>query len=210
MKTIIENLKWRYATKVFDTSKELAAADIEYVLEAGNLAASSYGLQPFSLVVVEDAAKKQALIEHAYGQQQVGHNGALIVLAAATNIDADYITEFTTRIETIRSLPTDTVDGYKNIMIGDLTNRTPESRLIWAQKQTYIALGTMMAAASERGIDNAALEGFNPTKFNEVLGLDALNLHATTLLVLGHRSETDVTQHFAKVRKEIDNLVVRV
>jgi len=208
MKTIIENLQWRYATKVFDTGKELPAEDLEYILEAGNLAATSYGLQPFSMVVVTDAAKKQALLEHAYGQQQVVGNGALIVLAASTNVDTNYINEYASRVESIRGLPAGSAGGYKDMMVSDLTNRTAEARLAWSQKQVYIALGTMMAAASEKEVDNAALEGFNPAGFNEVLGLDALNLHATVLLVLGHRSEADATQHYVKVRKPINDIVV--
>lgn len=210
MKTIIENLEWRYATKVFNTSKELTTADIDFVLQAGNLAATSYGLQPFSFVVVENTNKKQELIEHAYGQQQVCHNGALIVLAVHTDIDANYITEYTNRIEKIRNLPLGSASGYKDLMIGDLTNRTPEARLSWSQKQAYIALGTMMAAASEREIDNAGLEGFDSAKFNELLGLDALQLNASVLLVLGYRAETDATQHYAKVRKNIKDIVVRI
>ena len=208
--TTKENLEWRYATKKFDTSKELSADDLNYVLEAGNLAATSYGLQPFTFVVVTDEAKKLALVESAYGQTQVAQNGALIVLAARTDIDAAYITEYTTRAETLRNLPSGTIDGYKDMMIGDLTNRTPEARLIWAQKQAYIALGTMMAAASERHVDNAGLEGFNPTVFNEILGLDAHNLTATVLLVLGYRSDEDQTQQYAKVRKQLDDIVVRI
>ncbi len=210
MKTIIENLKWRYATKAFDTSKAVSAEDLNYVLEAGNLAATSYGLQPFTFVVVDDAAKKQALVEHAYGQTQVAENGALIVIAARTDVDAAYISEFTARIEATRGLPAGSVDGYKEMMVGSLTNQTPEARLAWAQKQSYIALGTMMAAASEREVDNAALEGFNPDKFDEVLGLAAHNLHATTLLVLGYRSAEDATSQYAKVRKDIKDIVVHI
>ena len=210
MKTIIENLQWRYATKVFDASKAVAAEDLKYVLEAGNLAATSYGLQPFTFVVVDDAAKKQALVEHAYGQTQVAENGVLIVLAARTDINAAYISEFTGRIESTRGLPAGSVDGYKAMMVGHLTNLTPEIRLTWAQKQSYIALGTMMAAASERGLDNAALEGFNGDKFDEILGLAAHNLHATTLLVLGYRGAEDATSQYAKVRKDIKDIVLHI
>jgi nitroreductase / dihydropteridine reductase len=210
MTNIIENLKWRYATKVFDTTKAVSAEDLNFVLDAGNLAASSYGLQPFTFVVVDDAAKKQALIEHAYGQTQIAANGALIVIAARTDVDTAYISEFTARIESTRGLPGGSVDGYKDMMVGSLTNQTPEARLVWAQKQSYIALGTMMSAASERGIDNAALEGFNPDKFNEVLGLAEHNLHATVLLVLGYRSTEDATSQYAKVRKDIKDIVVHM
>jgi nitroreductase len=210
MTNIIESLKWRYATKAFDTSKEVTQADLDTILAAGNLAATSYGLQPFAFVVVADAAKKQALVEHAYGQAQVAANGALVVLAARTDLDAAYISEYTARIESTRDLPAGAVDGYKDMMVGHLTNLTPEARLVWAQKQSYIALGTMMLAASELHIDNAALEGFNPDKFDEVLGLTAMNLRATSLLVLGYRSAEDATSAYAKVRKDIKDIVVRI
>lgn len=208
--TILENLKWRYATQVFDTSKELSTNDLNYILEAGNLAATAYGLQPFQFVVVTNQSVKDSLVEPAYGQKHVAENSALIVLAARTDIDETYINEFTSRLETTRGLPAGTVDGYKAIMIGDLTNRTPEARLAWAQKQTYIALGTMMAAASELHVDNHALEGFSATTFDEVLGLTAKHLTATTLLALGYRSSEDATANYAKVRKNIDDIVVRI
>lgn len=203
-------LKWRYATKKFDATKEVSEADLNYILEAGNLAATAYGLQPFKIVVVTDKEKKQALMGEAYNQGHVGENAALIVLAARTDVDAAYIAEFTARIERTRGLEAGAVDGYKDMMVGDLTNRTEADRLVWAQKQAYIALGTMMIAASEKGIDHCPMEGFNPTGFNEVLGLGAHNLHATVMLPIGYRSVEDETQNYAKVRQDIADMVVRI
>ncbi len=203
-------LEWRYATKKFDTSKELGAADLEYILNAGNLAATSYGLQPFNIIVVTDHEKKQALMANAYGQGHVGENSALIVLAARTDVDATFITKYTQRIESVRNLPAGSVDGYKDMMVGHLTNLTAEARLVWAQKQAYVALGTMMVAAAEKGVDHCAMEGFDPIKFNEVLGLDALNLHATVILPVGYRSAEDSTSAYKKVRRELGDIVVRM
>jgi nitroreductase len=203
-------LKWRYATKKFDAEKEVPAADLEYILEAGNLAATSYGLQPFKIVVVTDKEKKQELMAQAYNQGHVGDNSALLVFAACTDVDAAYIAEYTARIEHTRGLPAGAVDGYKDMMVGHLTNLTEADRLVWAQKQAYIALGTMMVAASEKGIDHCGMEGFNPAGFNEVLGLTAQNLHATVILPIGYRSTEDDTQHYAKVRKNLDDMVVRM
>lgn len=201
-------LKWRYATKKFDAEKEVSEEDLNYILEAGNLAATSYGLQPFKIVVVTDKEKKQALMAQAYNQGHVGENSALLVLAARTDVDATYIAEYTARIERTRGLPAGAVDGYKDMMVGDLTNRTEADRLVWAQKQAYIALGTMMVAASEKGIDHCGMEGFNPAGFNDVLGLAAHNLHATVILPIGYRSAEDDTQHYAKVRKDLKDLVI--
>jgi nitroreductase len=208
--TTKESLRWRYATQQFDVTKTIPETDLTYILESGNLAATAYGLQPFSFVMVTDQAKKDALISAAYNQEHAGKNSALIVLAVRTDIDKAYITEYATRIETIRGLPAGTVDGFKQSMLRDLPNRTPEARLVWAQKQAYIALGTLMAAASEKEIDNHAMEGFNPIEFNKILELDALNLHASVILALGYRSPEDATQHYAKVRKPLKDIVVRI
>ncbi len=207
---IIENLKWRYATKRFDTSKELPTADLEYILEAGRLAASSYGLQPFKIIVVTDEATKLALVPHAYNQTHVGTNNALIVLASRTDVDETMIANYTSRIETTRGLTAGAVDGYKDIMTVHLTSLPIDVRTTWAQKQCYIALGTMMMAAAERMIDGCPMEGFSADGFNEVLGLTAQNLTATVILAVGYRAATDETQHYAKVRRELGDMIVRI
>lgn len=208
--SIIENLQWRYATQQFDQSKSIPAADLTTILDAGNLAATAYGLQPFQFVLVETPAIKHALVPHAYGQEHFAQNSALIIIAARTDVDEAYIGEFVTRTETTRNLATGTLDGFKGMMNGDLGSRTPEARLAWAKEQAFIALGTMMAAASELHIDNHAMTGFDASQFNAVLGLDAKHLHATVALALGYRAENDNWQHYAKVRKSIDDMVVRI
>jgi len=208
--SIIENLKWRYATQQFDTSKTISDADLNTILEAGNLTATAYGLQPFTLVVVKDEAKKAALVEPAYGQAHFAHNSALILLAVRTDLDEAYITEYVERTAKTRGLDVTMLDGFKNMMIGDLTNRTPEARIAFAKEQAYIALGTMMATASELRIDNHAMSGFNADAFDEILGLKAHNLHATVCLALGYRAADDAWQHYAKVRKDLKDIVVTI
>lgn len=208
--TTKESLEWRYATKKFDTSKNLETSDLEYILECGNLAATSFGLQPFGIVAVTDEAKKAELMAAAYGQEHVGNNGALLVLCARTDVDAAFIAEYTSRIEQVRGLEAGAVDGYKDMMVGALTSKTADEVLTWAQKQAYIVLGTMMVAAGEKMVDGCPMEGFDPAAFNEILGLDAYNLHATNLLALGYRSAEDETQHYAKVRKDLADVVVRI
>jgi nitroreductase/dihydropteridine reductase len=208
--TTKQSLEWRYATKKFDTEKELPVTDLDYILECGNLAATSFGLQPFGIVAVTDEAKKAELMAAAYGQEHVGNNGALLVLCARTDVDEAFITEFTTRMEQVRGLEAGSVDGYKDMMVGTLTSKTAEEVLTWSQKQAYIVLGTLMVAAAEKMVDGCPLEGFDPAAFNEILGLSEHNLHATNLLALGYRSAEDTTQHYAKVRKDLEDVVVRI
>lgn len=210
MTTIIENLNWRYATKAFDTSRELPAEDLEYILEAGRMSASSYGLQPFKIIVVTDATKKATLMGQAWNQTQVGENAALIILAARTDVDEVMIADYTERIEATRGLPAGAVDGYKDMMVGSLMAHSPEHRTVWAQKQAYIALGTMMMAAAEKMVDGCPMEGFDATGFDETLGLKAHNLTASVIFPVGYRAESDATQHYAKVRRTSEDMIVRM
>lgn len=208
--TIIDSLKWRYATQTFEADKTIPENDLHTILEAGNLAATAFGLQPFEFVVVKDQAVKDSLVPHAYGQEHIAKNSALVVFAIRTDIDEAYITEYIKRIARIRGVPAEMLDGFKQSMLGSMSMRGQDGRNAWAQKQVYIALGTMMAAASELHIDNHGAEGFDPEKFDEILGLKAKNLHATVLLMLGYRTETpDQKEKMfqVKVRKEYSNIV---
>ena len=205
-----EILQWRYATKKFDTSKELPADDLEYILEAGNLTATSYGLQPFGIVVVTDQDKKNALKEAAFGQEHVAQNAALLVLCARTDVDAAFITEYVRRAESVRNMEAGSLKGFEDTVIGDITNRDERDVLTWCQKQAYIALGSMMIAAGEKMVDGCPMEGFAPAQFNEILGLKEHNLHASALLAIGYRSPEDETQNYKKVRRDLENTVVRI
>lgn len=207
--TLHEHLHWRYATKQFTTDKTVSEADLNYILEAGNLAATSYGLQPFGIVVVTDQAQKDVLQAAAYNQEQVGHNSALLVICARTDVDADYIANYTKLIETTRDLEPGATDDFKNVMVQTLTNLPKEQLQSWCEKQTYLVLATMMAAAAEKRVDGCPMEGFDNQEVNNILGLAEHNLHATTLFPIGYRADSDNTQHYKKVRKDFDQVIIK-
>lgn len=211
--TINDSLKWRYATQTFNTEKEIPEQDLHTILESGNLAATAFGLQPFEFIAVTDQTVKDSLVEYAYGQEHIAQNSALVAIAIRTDIDESYITEYIERIAAVRNIPVTELEGYKQAMVGAMAAMTQEERNVWAQKQAYIALGTMMAAASELGIDNHGAEGFNPEKFDEVLQLSDKNLHTTVLLTLGYRTENpDAKEEMykVKVRKNIEDIVTHI
>ncbi len=208
MQQLTEALAWRYAVNQFDTEKKVPEETVEKILTAGNLMPTAYGLQPFAFVVVSDEAIKQSLIEHAYGQKHVAENSHLIVIAARTDIDEAFVSEYTARIEATRNLPAGSADGFKTVMVGDIVARTEAERIVWAKRQAFLALGGMMAQASLLEVDNHALEGFSPSGFDEVLGLKEKNLTAGVLLAIGYRSATDEWQHYAKVRRDLSDIVI--
>jgi nitroreductase len=208
--SLTKALSWRYAVNEFDTKKKVSEEALNAILEAGNLMPTAYGLQPFRFVVVSDQAVKDSLVAHAYDQAHVAQNSHLVIIAARTDIDEAFISEFTTRLETTRGLPSGSVDGYKAVMVGDIGSRSSEEKIVWAKRQAFLALGGMMAAASMLEVDNHALEGFDTAAFDEILGLKEMNLTAGVLLALGYRAETDTWQHYAKVRRATNDVVVRI
>ena len=114
---LIESLRWRYATKQFDTQRSLSQEQVQQLLEATNLSATSYGLQPFKFLVLRDQAKQDQLVASSYGQTQVAQASHLIVIATRTDVDANYISEYVKLMETQRGLPEGALDQYKTICL---------------------------------------------------------------------------------------------
>ena len=71
MSHFIENQKWRYATKKFDASKKVSAADLETLKEAIQLSTSSYGLQLYKVFIIENPEVRAKLQPVSWGQSQI-------------------------------------------------------------------------------------------------------------------------------------------
>jgi nitroreductase len=203
-------LGWRYATKVFDPSRFVDEAVVESILEAGNLAATSYGLQPFQLVVLQDRALREELVASSFSQRQVVDSSHLIVIAIRTNINEDYIRQFIQCKETQRQFPSGALAGYGDIMTGKIMGMSDSARLNWAARQAYLVMGTMLAACALAQVDACPMEGFVPDEVNQKLNLAKYGLHAQLLLPIGYRSAEDETQFMAKVRRPLDETVIRL
>ena len=206
MSTFIENQNWRYATKKFNSDKKISNSDLEILKEAIQLSSSSYGLQPYKVLIIENEEIRKQLQPASWGQSQITDASHLFVFASVTNVDAEYITHYAENMAKTRNIPFDSVKGYADFMIGNITTLTPEKQIIWAQKQAYLALGNLLNAAAELKIDVTPMEGFLPEQYNEILGLTDKGLHATLVATIGYRHDEDDTQHYAKVRKPITEL----
>jgi nitroreductase len=208
MSTFLENQNWRYATKKFDASKKISAADLNTLKEAIRLSASSYGLQPYKVFIIENPELKAKLVGAAYGQAQVADASHLIVFANELNFGAAGIDQLANNISETRGLPLEAIQGYVDYMKGNITGLPEEVRNIWTAKQTYLALGNLLNSAAELKIDVTPMEGFVPAQVNEILGLDKLGLNASLLAPIGYRHSEDDTQHYKKVRKSNEELFI--
>jgi nitroreductase len=208
MSTFLEHQNWRYATKKFDTTKKITTEDLNILKEAIRLSSSSYGLQPYKVIIVENPELRAQLQPAAWGQPQIVEASHLIIFANETNIGDDAIDNFLKNISETRSTPIEDLSGYGDFMKSKISTLTLEAKNIWTAKQTYLALGNLLNAAAELRIDVTPMEGFLPAQVNEILGLDKLGLNASLIATLGYRHTEDATQHYKKVRKSNEDLFI--
>jgi nitroreductase len=210
MSNFIDNANWRYATKKFDASKKVSKEDFETLKEAIRLSASSYGLQPYKVFIIESPEIRAKIQPVAWGQSQIVEASHLVVFANITNFGDAEIDAYAKNLSETRGIPAENVKGYVDFVKSKITTLPLEIKNNWTSKQTYLALGNLLNAASELKIDVTPMEGFEPEAVNEILGFDKLGLNASLLATIGYRHEDDATQHYAKVRKSNEELFINL
>lgn len=210
MSNFITNANWRYATKKFDTTKKVSKEDLETLKEAIRLSASSYGLQPYKVLIIDNPELRAQLQPAAWGQSQIIDASQLIVFANITNFGETEIDAYFQNLIETRRIPMEAVQGYADFMKSKISTLPVDKRNIWTAKQTYLAMGNLLNAAAELNIDVTPMEGFEPEKVNEILGLDKLGLNASLIATVGYRHDEDATQHYVKVRKSTEELFINL
>lgn len=206
MKTLIDNLNWRYATKKFDSTKKITDEKLTILKEALRLSPSSYGLQPYKFLIIENKEIREKLKEKSWGQTQITDASHLLVLCSYIDINENHIDDHVSNTASARGMEVEALKGFGDFMKNTISKLDVEKKQIWNSKQAYIALGQLLSACAHLKIDATPMEGFDPAGYDEVLGLKAKNLHASLVCPIGYRSEEDANQHFAKVRKSTEAL----
>jgi nitroreductase len=204
--SIMKALGWRYAVQSFDSSKKVSDGDLRSILESGHLAPSSYGLEPWRFIVVENPEIRERLRAAAYGQSKVNEASHLVIIARRTDARENIVRERIERTARIQSQSEESLAGFREMLDGVIAGRDDAALDAWNSRQTYIALGMMMETASLLGIDNAAMEGFDPNAVDDILGLKERNLASTAMLALGYRG-ADPAADRPKVRRAFEEVV---
>lgn len=210
MSNFINDANWRYATKKFDTSKKVSPEDFEILKEAIRLSSSSYGLQPYKVFIIDNPEIRTKIQPAAWGQTQIVDASHLVIFANITNLDGTKIDNYIENIAKTREISVESIQGYGDFMKSKITTLPVEERNNWTSKQTYLALGNLLNAASELKIDVTPMEGFEPEAVNEILGFEKLGLNTSLIATIGYRHEDDATQHYAKVRKSNEELFINL
>ena len=208
--SLLKALKWRYATKKFDTSKVISAADIENIKEGFNLTATSYGLQPVQLLLVHNKAIQKELVPISMNQQQVEQASHLAIFCVKTTLDADYVIEYFDRIKTIRKTPDEILASFRTHIIDSFGAKSAEEIHLWGAKQAYLAMGNLLAVCADLNIDACPMEGFEPDKYDAYFDLKAKGLRSVLIMPMGYRAEDDPFATMKKVRKPISESITEI
>jgi len=206
--TLLTQLNWRYATKKFNSEKKISEKEWHVLTESLRLAASSYGLQPWQFIVVQNQDIRKLLRPLSWNQSQIEECSHLVVFATLKSMTPEYIDKFIQKTADVRDGSVAKLAGYRDLMVNNLVNGPKKDTIQeWAQRQAYIAMGSLLCSAALLTVDTCAIEGLDPDAYDKVLGLENSDYATVAVVALGYRHDDDVYQHAKKVRFDHDDVI---
>jgi len=194
-KTFEESLKFRHACKIFDESKKIPQEDLEFILDAGRRAPSSFGMEAWKFLVITNEELKAKLRPHCWDQVQITSCSHLVViLAGIESVKPE--SGIPKKRFARREMPEDKLEFYLNLYANHLkeTLSSDENIYAWTAKQTIFAAANMMSAAAVKGVDSCPIEGYDKDAVEVLLELDKSKYRLSMLLPLGYRINEQSTQ----------------
>lgn len=205
---ILTQLNWRYATKKFDSQRSIPQEKIERLTEAFNLTATSYGLQPVRLMIIQDQDLKRRLRSHAMNQPQVEEASHLLVFCIERDVQSGYVHDYFDNVKKTRETPEEVLAPFREMLADKFDKQSADETRNWAINQAYLAMGNLMTVCAVEGIDACPMEGFEPEKFDKELDLEALGIASVLIMPIGYRAEDDDFAVMNKVRRSVTDTVL--
>ena len=206
----IAHLKWRYAVKKFDSKRLLPNEKVEGLKHAFNLTATSYGLQPIKMVVLQNKEIQKKLVSYSYGQRQVENASHVLVICIEKKIDTAFIKQYFNLVKEVRGTDEAILKPFEDTLVQDFGKKETEEIKIWATNQAYLALGNLLSYCALEEIDSCPMEGFVPGDYDKILGLEKKGLTSVLVLPVGYRSKNDPFSKMEKVRKNIEESIIEI
>jgi nitroreductase len=203
-KTFMEAMDFRHACKVFDDTKKISQEDLKFILEAGRKSPSSFGMEPWKFLVIQDEELKAKVRPFCWDQPQITTCSDLVIILAKIE-DVKPSSGVPAKRFGRREMPQDKADFYLKLYADHLadTLSSDENIFSWTARQCYIALGNMMTAAAIKGIDSCPIEGFEKEKVEEVLGLDTSKYQLAVVVPFGYR----INEQSKQLRLNLEEVV---
>ncbi len=207
---VIKSLRWRYATKKFDANKSLTKQQINTLKEAFNLTATSYGLQPIKMAIIQNKKLQKQLVEHSMNQQQIENASHILVICTQNKLTTNDVENYFNLVKKARNTSDAILTPFKEYLKQSLMSKTDDEIFAWAKNQAYLSLGNLLVVAAVEKIDACPMEGFDPKKYSEILNLEEQNMFPVLVLPVGFRAEDDYMKDLAKVRKKTEEVIVEI
>lgn len=205
METILQQLNWRYATQQYDPERIIPEEQVGILKEAVRLTPTSYGLQPYKLLMIQSPEVRQELRKFSYNQPQITDASHLMVLVSRTLVSEQEVDAYIRLIASVRNQNVESLERYGSHIKRTLASLAPHEQVSWNEKQVYIALGQLLTTAAVLNIDATPMEGFQRDGYTQILSLDGYI--PVVAVALGYRSDSDRHQHYRKVRKPADEFI---
>lgn len=203
---LIDLLNKRYACKKYDPAKKLSETSIQHIMEAIRLAPSSFGLQPYKVLVIEDQELKTKLRPISWNQPIIEEASYVFIFCNFTELSDEILNKYAALRAATQGKSMDEIMPYIQYIRNSVGKYNTEQFNAWASKQTYIALGYALIAAAELDIDATPVEGFDKHEFDKLLNLKSQGLASSVVAVFGHRTPDEYNQFNKKVRKSGEDL----
>lgn len=199
--SLIEDLNWRHAVKAYDPTRKVKESDIDKLIEAARLTPTSSGLQQFRLIVIKDQEIKEKLIPGALNPDCMRDCSHVLIFAAWDRYTAERIDEMYDFTTDERGLPRGRFSSYTDKLKAYYLPQSASENFAHTSRQTYIALGLVLAQAAELKLDSTPVEGFDNHHVDEVLNLKQYGLKSVSLMYVGYAdSSKDWIAGMKKVR----------
>ncbi len=201
-------LQWRYATKAYDKQKKISAEQWGMLKNALQLAPSSYGLQPWKFMIIQNPSLRSELRKVSWDQAIVEDCSHYVVFCTLKEMSAEHIQKHIQRTAQVRNIDPSQLEGYKQFMMKKLLEEKSKSEhLEWNRRQAYIAMGFLLETAALIQVDATPIEGLEPAKYDEILKLNKTPYASVAAVALGFRSPEDKYQQMAKSRFALDEVI---
>lgn len=191
---MLDAFHFRHACKLFNSDKKIASSDFDFILKSAQLSPTSFGMQGIKLLVVTNDALKQSLQPLCWNQKQISTSSHLVIFTVRTSDltpNSDWVKA---RFEE-RPISKEHKKAYLSAYNTFLSDKDIYE---WGARQAYILLGNMMNTSAMLGIDSCAIEGFEKSRVEELLGKEDIAL----MCAFGYR----VNEASTKIRVSIDEM----
>jgi nitroreductase len=207
---LLQALQSRYATKRFDPARKIPTDTWRALEQSLVLAPSSFGLQPWKFLVIDDRALRAELQKQSWNQSQVTDADQYVVIAALRTTTEHDVDRYLERTSEVRATPVAAMAGYGKVIKDFLVQGWAAKDLFgWNARQAYIALGQFMTAAALLGVDTCPMEGIDANGYDRALGLHGSRYATLCACAAGYRSVDDKYAAAPKVRFPLDQVIER-